>query len=315
MPETDKDDFMVKENGGKANAWSFSKQQVKDQKALKEEMQGNQELGAEGEQPIKESIEERVLRIARDQNIDLEGDQVIAKFKANKSEKKEANAEVDLKKNEEAKMHYDQSDLIMFHELKLDKPLVKACKDLDYEHPTIIQQKSIPAILEGHDVLAHSVTGSGKTASYLLPLLQKYLRIRQVAGSEIGKLRFLILQPTRELAAQCNSMLQSLSKYLPQSFKSLAVFGGSSLYDQKRQISFESPDVIVATTGRLLDHLKNTRGFSAEDVEVLVLDEADRLLEMGFKDQLMQIVGMCKNPNRQTLMFSATLNQDLKELA
>ena len=82
---------------------------------------------------------------------------------------------------------------------------------------------------------------------------------------------------------------------MPKSFKSCAIFGGSSLSDQRRQITYESPDVIVATTGRLIDHLKNTKGFSVEDVEVLVLDEADRLLEMGFKDQLLEIVRACKN--------------------
>jgi len=123
--------------------------------------------------------------------------------------------EKEIKPINEARLHYDKDDLIQFHELGLEKPLVKACTDLDYDHPTIIQKKAIPAILEGQDVLAHSVTGSGKTASYLLPLLQKYLRLRQVRHTEMGKLRFLILQPTRELAAQCHSMLENLSKYMP----------------------------------------------------------------------------------------------------
>ena len=112
-----------------------------------------------------------------------------------------------------------------------------------------------------------------------------------------------------------HSMLQGLSKYMPKSFTSLAIFGGSNLREQKRQISHESPDLIVATPGRLIDHLHNTKGFSLEDVEVLVLDEADRLLEMGFKEELMNIVKQCQHPKRQTLMVSATLNQDLKELA
>lgn len=156
--------------------------------------------------------------------------------------------------------------------------------------------------------MAHSVTGSGKTAAYLLPILQKYLKVRMTVNVEINKLRYLILQPTRELAAQCHSMLQNLGKYMPSSFNTCAAFGGSSLKDQKRQITFESPDVIVATTGRLIDHIRNTRGFTLEDVEVLILDEADRLLEMGFKDELMEIVKQCKHPKRQTIMVSATLN-------
>jgi ATP-dependent RNA helicase RhlE len=101
----------------------------------------------------------------------------------------------------EAKRHYDKEDLISFHQLFISKPLVKACQDLDYEHPTVIQRKVIPAILEGNDILAHAVTGSGKTASYLLPILEKYLRLRASQKATLGKLRYLILQPTRELAA------------------------------------------------------------------------------------------------------------------
>jgi len=124
----------------------------------------------------------------------------------------------------------------------------------------------------------------------------------------MGKVRYLVLTPTRELAAQAHSMLQGLSKFMPPGFNTAAIFGGSSLKDQKRQITYESPDFLVATTGRLIDHIQNTKGFTLEDVEVLVLDEADRLLEMGFKDELMQIVNQCKHSKRQTIMVSATLN-------
>ena len=124
--------------------------------------------------------------------------------------------------------------MIQFHELMLAKPLVKACSDLEYEHPTIIQRKVVPAILDGNDILAHSVTGSGKSASFLLPILQKWIRLSQTRATEMGKLRYLILQPTRELAAQCHSMLQSLAKYMPKNFNSLAVFGGNNLKDEKR---------------------------------------------------------------------------------
>ena len=129
-------------------------------------------------------------------------------------------------------------------------------------------------------------------------MLQKYLRLRQVKQVEMGKLRYLVIVPTRELAAQCHSMCQSLSKYMPASFNSLAVFGGNVMRDEKRQISFDSPDMIVGTPGRLIDHIQNTKGFTLDDVETLVLDEADRLLEMGFKDELMNIVSQCKNTKR-----------------
>ena len=146
----------------------------------------------------------------------------------------------------------------------------------------------IPAILEGNDVLAHSVTGSGKTAAYLLPILEKYIKLRQAKAATIGKVRYLVLQPTRELAAQCHSMLAGLSRYL-SAFSSAAVYGGSNLRQQRHELD-SAPDFIVATTGRLLDHVHNTKGFSLDDVEVLVLDEADRLIEMGFKDEVSQIV-------------------------
>ena len=214
---------------------------------------------------------------------------------------------------EDARIHYDKEDLISFHQLFISKPLTKAALELDYEHPTVIQRKVIPAILEGNDVLAHSVTGSGKTAAYLLPIMEKFIKMRNAKAASIGKLRFLVLQPTRELAAQCYAMLQGLSRYL-SAFSSAAVYGGSSLRQQKRDLE-STPDFIVATTGRLLDHVHNTKGFSLEDVEVLVLDEADRLIEMGFRDEVTNIVRQCKHPKRQTVMVSATLNQDLKELA
>ena len=137
--------------------------------------------------------------------------------------------------------------------------------------------------------------------------------MRHSNAASIGKLRFLVLQPTRELAAQCYAMLQGLTRYLSV-FSSAAVYGGSSMRQQRRDLE-NIPDFIVATTGRLLDHVQNTKGFSLDDVEVLVLDEADRLIEMGFKEEVQAIVKQCRHPKRQTIMVSATLNQDLKELA
>ena len=145
--------------------------------------------------------------------------------------------------------------MIGFDQLLLAKPLVRACTELGYEHPTVIQRKAIPSILSGHDVQAHAVTGSGKTASYLLPILQRYLRMRQTVKMELGKLRYLVLLPTRELVAQTHSMLQNLTKYMPKNFNTAGLFGGSSLKDQRRQLCSELPDFIVATTGRLIDHI------------------------------------------------------------
>jgi hypothetical protein len=102
--------------------------------------------------------------------------------------------------NEAKILHYDKEDLISFHSLYISKPLAKACSELEYEHPTVIQRNVIPAVIEGHDILAHAVTGSGKTAAYLLPILEKYVRLRQSKSISIGRLRYLVMQPTRELA-------------------------------------------------------------------------------------------------------------------
>lgn len=144
--------------------------------------------------------------------------------------------------------------------------------------------------------------------------MEKYLRLMKLNQTTLGKLRYLVLQPTRELVAQCHSMLENLAKYMKSSFTSCAIFGGTSIHHQRRELEAQ-PDLVVCTTGRLLDHLNNTKGFTLENVEILVLDEADKLLEMGFKDELMEIIRNCGNPKRQTLMVSATLNQDIKELA
>lgn len=108
-------------------------------------------------------------------------------------------------------------------------------------------------------------------------------------------------------------MSTNLAKYV-KTFTSTVIVGGSSLQHQKRELD-NMPDMVVATSGRLLDHIHNTKGFTLEDIDVLVLDEADKLLEMGFKDELMEILKNCSNPKRQTLMVSATLNSDIKELA
>jgi ATP-dependent RNA helicase DDX27 len=128
--------------------------------------------------------------------------------------------------------------------------------------------------------------------------------------------RILILQPTRELAAQCYSMLENLCKYLPQ-FTHAMIMGGTSIQKQELQLK-ERPDCIVATTGRLLDHIKNTKAFHLEDVDVLVLDEADKLLEQGgFMEELKQIINALggEEQKRQTILLSATLNTQIKEIA
>ena len=135
-----------------------------------------------------------------------------------------------------AKIHYEKDDLISFHDLFLSRPLVKACNSLDYDHPTRIQNQVVPNILENRDLLVNAVTGSGKTASYLLPILEKLhrrdMRTSKVSNVKVGKTRAIVLHPTRELTAQCSSMLESLNKFIMPKISYATIIGGSSIKKQ-----------------------------------------------------------------------------------
>jgi ATP-dependent RNA helicase RhlE len=196
---------------------------------------------------------------------------------------------------------------ITFDSLGLRAELLRAIASQGYDTPTPIQQQAIPAILEGHDMLASAQTGTGKTAGFTLPLLQR-LAERKSNGKRIP--RALILTPTRELAAQVGESVSTYGKFLP--FRAAMVYGGVSFGGQIRQLR-QGVDILIATPGRLLDHLgQGTVDLSA--VEILVLDECDRMLDMGFIHDIRKI--MARLPEqRQTLMFSATFSQPIQQLA
>jgi len=197
-----------------------------------------------------------------------------------------------------------------FAELNLIKPLLKACSDLGYSHATPIQKLAIPPVLTGRDVLASAETGSGKTAAFLLPILQRYF-----AESSSGKMNFnttraLIILPTRELAMQCYEVFQQLNKYTR--LGCALVIGSSSMEKQQVELS-RNPMIVIATPGRIIDHLQNSKNFDMDDVDMLVLDEADKLLDLGFMYELKEIIKSI-NPQHQTLLFSATLTGKVNEL-
>jgi ATP-dependent RNA helicase DDX27 len=213
----------------------------------------------------------------------------------------------------------DSEDMIQFSQMSLCRPLLRAVASMGYVTPTPVQRRCLPLALGGRDICASAVTGSGKTAAFLLPLLEKILQRKQTAGGGLGSrrnaaanvacTRALILCPTRELAAQVLSMMTGLTEFIrPEGFitGTLIVGGAKNISSQSLQLKAR-PDVVVATPGRLVDHLLNTTSFHLSDVEFLVLDEADRLLEMGFQDELTEIVKNCPK-ERQTLLFSATLD-------
>lgn len=196
-----------------------------------------------------------------------------------------------------------------FEQLGLIEPLLRAITDAGYTTPTPIQQKAIPQVLNGGDLLAGAQTGTGKTAGFTLPILQ-LLSQKKANGSTVGRPRCLVLSPTRELAAQIEESVQTYGKYLP--LKSYVIFGGVNINPQTTR--FKKPlDILVATPGRLLDHA-GQKTIDLSGVEILVLDEADRMLDMGFIRDIKKILALLPK-QRQNLLFSATFSDEIKALA
>ena len=197
---------------------------------------------------------------------------------------------------------------MLFKDLGLSAELLSAVEKQGYEEATPIQQQAIPLILEGKDVLAGAQTGTGKTAGFTLPVLQR-LQKNHNEGQKRHP-RVLVLTPTRELAAQVHESVQDYGRYLP--FRSAVIFGGVSINPQKQKL-VKGVDIVVATPGRLLDHLQQ-RSINLSKVEILILDEADRMLDMGFIRDIRKILDVIPS-QRQTLLFSATFSNEIKLLA
>ncbi|HRI83324.1 MAG TPA: DEAD/DEAH box helicase [Opitutaceae bacterium] len=196
-----------------------------------------------------------------------------------------------------------------FNSLNLSVPLLRAVVEKGYTEPTPIQSAAIPAILRGSDVWASAQTGSGKTAAFALPLLQRLAATRRPAGRVV---RVLVLVPTRELAVQVGESFRRYGRFLAAPLKTLVVYGGVSINPQMMALG-GGADVIVATPGRLLD-LVDHNAVSLSAVTTLVLDEADRLLALGFAEELARITGLLP-AQRQTLLFSATFPPEVQALA
>jgi superfamily II DNA/RNA helicase len=195
-----------------------------------------------------------------------------------------------------------------FSDFNLHPLILKAVRESGYETPTAVQTQSIPALLQGHDLMVCSQTGSGKTAAFMLPALHKLAQPTEKPGN--GP-RLLVLSPTRELATQITVATQKYGKFL-RKINVASVLGGMP-YDKQIRALAKPLEILVATPGRLLDHMQQGRvDFSR--LEMLVLDEADRMLDMGFIDDVRRIIN--KTPeSRQTLLFSATLDRSVAQLA
>ncbi len=184
-----------------------------------------------------------------------------------------------------------------FEELGIDERTIKAIRDLGFEKPTEVQEKAIPYVLEGKDIIAESATGSGKTFVFAAGIINNIVPKK--------KPQAIILTPTRELAEQINNALKKFSKYTK--IKTTAVYGGVPIEKQIR--SLKTTDVIVATPGRMLDHISR-RTVDLSNIKIVILDEADRMLDMGFIDDVKQILSRCPK-NRQTLLLSATITREI----
>jgi ATP-dependent RNA helicase RhlE len=200
---------------------------------------------------------------------------------------------------------------MQFSDLGLAAELLQAIQEQGYEQPTPIQEQAIPPILQGQDVMAGAQTGTGKTAAFTLPLLQK---LKQHANTSVSPARHptraLIIAPTRELAAQVFESVRTYGKHIP--LRAACVYGGISIDPQMKELQ-AGVEILVATPGRLLD-LVNQKSANLSQVQVLILDEADRMLDMGFMPDIRRIIALLP-VQRQNLMFSATFPDDIRKFA
>lgn len=193
-----------------------------------------------------------------------------------------------------------------FQAMSLSRPILKGLASVGFTEPTPIQSKTVPIAMEGKDVVGGAVTGSGKTAAFLIPILERLL----YRPKKIPTTRVAIFMPTRELAVQCFNVAQKLAAFTDITFAQMA--GGFSSREQEAVLRTK-PDVVIATPGRFIDHMRNSAGFQVENLEILVLDEADRMLEEGFESQLNEILTTIPK-SRQTMLFSATMTSSVDTL-
>lgn len=225
----------------------------------------------------------------------------------------DSDAETQQEKDRKAAFFASEADVTTPHAttfltMNLSRPILKALTSLSFHTPTPIQVATIPVALLGKDVVGNAVTGSGKTAAFTIPMLERLLY--RDKGKKAAATRCLVLVPTRELAIQCFEVGTKLAAHTDIRFA--LVVGGLSLKAQETTLRTR-PDVIIATPGRLIDHLRNSPTFNLDALDVLVLDEADRMLSEGFADELAEIIRACPT-SRQTMLFSATMTDSVDEL-
>ncbi|GMG39158.1 unnamed protein product [Ambrosiozyma monospora] len=255
----------------------------------------------EDEEDVKEEAEEEEVEADSDQDNDKEMEdekdedspEEVAKFFASEDDESTQAAK--------SQIHKD------FQSMQLSRPVLKGLQALGYTKPSPIQSASIPIALLGKDIVAGAVTGSGKTAAYMIPIIERLL----YRPAKIASTRVIVLAPTRELAIQVADVGRKIGQYVNGLTFGLAV-GGLNLRQQEQELK-KRPDIVIATPGRFIDHIRNSPSFNVDGVEVLVFDEADRMLEEGFQKEVTEILSLVPT-KRQTMLFSATMNSRIKDM-